>query len=220
MKTNKRTFFDIHIALIIMIFLSLWGCKTPELPNLGVSQDTVLLDDINAKAKNDQAWFENCEREKCNIEKAYDGTVNPGIAIYLENNIYLYENKKVVGYVNSIIDRLLAGWQGEKPEITVVVETGAGFNAYIDELNLLHLTTGLLREIENEDQLASVLAHEISHVLLRHNSEKSITKRTETVFDISGMLMIESATFADSVTKDTKFQKKVGMGSLVARHLV
>ncbi len=61
-------------------------------------------------------------------------------------------------------------------------------NAFALPGGQIFITYGLLKRLENEDQLASVLAHEIGHVVGRHSAER-IAKQGLTQGIISGVLM-------------------------------
>ena len=188
--------------------LILGACNTIPPPSSDLSEPGPLLDQVNAKAKNDPTWFADSRQEQKNIAAKYVGDLTPGVAIYLESDIYIYDDKSVDNYIITIVDRLLQGWQGQKPQFSVIIETGEYCNAYVDSLNQIHVSTGLLRDLENEDQLASVLAHEMGHVLLRHNSEKSLTERTGTAVELSGMLLAAGGTLADQLQDGSKYRQK------------
>jgi len=187
--------------------LVLAGCTTLPLPSNTLSTDTILLDQVNAMAKNNPDWFTSGVQEQEKLTQKYKGKLRPELAIYLEMDIYIYEDGNLSAYLLEIVDRLLQGWEGVKPKIEVVVESGNFFSAFVDELHLLHVKTGLLRKIENEDQLASIMAHELSHVLLRHNSEKSLTDRTEEALDIGGVLMASGGEFLDSISGSNEYRE-------------
>ncbi len=61
-------------------------------------------------------------------------------------------------------------------------------NAFALPGGQIFITYGLLKRLENEDQLASVLGHEIGHVVGRHSAER-IAKQGLTQGIISGVLM-------------------------------
>lgn len=159
-------------CILILAFI-LSGCATKPIADSSFSDKAILLEQINTKVRGDTSWFNSANQAKQEFSQKYKGEIDPVTAFYLEHDSYIYEDEKLSAYLSKIISRLLQGWEGLKPELSVVIVTDEFFNAYVDELNQVHVTTGLLRNIENEDQLASILAHEISHVLLRHNPEKS-----------------------------------------------
>lgn len=75
----------------------------------------------------------------------------------------------LVAYVNSVIDRLFAKAPVPHLPMRVVIEAEDEPNAACAPNGTLKVTLGLLRAVRNEDELAFILAHEISHVLLRHH---------------------------------------------------
>lgn len=190
------------------------GCTTLSLPGSTLSTDKVLLDQVNGIAKNDPAWFSNRAKQGNDLLQKYKGKETPGIAIYLENDIFIYQDSELSAYILEIVNRLLESWEGVKPEIVVIVETGKYFSAYVDELHQLHVSTGLLREVKNEDQLASIVAHEISHILLRHNSKKSMVERAGGVLDIGGLWAASAGNFIDSHS-DLREYRKEGRDALL-----
>jgi predicted Zn-dependent protease len=58
-------------------------------------------------------------------------------------------------------------------------------NAFAAPGGFLYFYTGILREIDNEAQVAAVMAHEISHVVARHG-----IKKLQTVLGVSVLLQI------------------------------
>ncbi|SDA12273.1 Putative Zn-dependent protease, contains TPR repeats [Nitrosospira sp. Nsp18] len=173
--------------MLIWVFV-LGGCATKPITESNSSDKGIVLDQTNAKAKGNKSWFNSGNEAKQKFSQKYNGEIDPATAFYLEYDTYIYEDKKIVAYLQKIIDRLLQGWQGEKPELSVVLITDEFFNAYVDELNQLHVTTGLLRNVENEDQLAAILAHEISHILLKHNPEKSSVNSVTSGLEMGGII--------------------------------
>ncbi|MGB3223604.1 MAG: M48 family metalloprotease [Desulforhopalus sp.] len=206
------------LEIIKIAILATWlifaGCTTLSLPGSKLSTDKVLLDQVNGIAKNDPAWFSNRAKQGNDLLQKYKGQETPGIAIYLENDIFIYQDSELSAYILEIVNRLLESWEGEKPEIVVIVETGKYFSAYVDELHQLHVSTGLLREVKNEDQLASIIAHEISHILLRHNSKKSMVERAGAALDMGGLWAASAGNFIDSHS-DLREYRKEGRDALL-----
>ncbi len=176
---------------LLLLALLLGGCKT--LPTHGNGKQAtagILLDHVNHKAKTNQHWFDKRKTSAEKLAKQYKGEVAPAKAVYLENDVRFYKDKPLHDYLQGIADRLLANWQGPDPHLSIVMESGPFFNAYVDELNQLHLSTELLRRLENEDQLAAVIAHELGHVLLRHNRKKATTNLTARALEWGAMVAL------------------------------
>ena len=216
---NRQDIFRLIKVAIIGTALGLGGCNSLTLPAADLSAGETLLDRTNARAKDDPAWFAGHVQEQQTFSAKYNGELAPGMAVYLESDIYIYDDKAITVYLQRIVDRLLLGWQGQKPQLSIIIETGRYCNAYADTLHQLHVSTGLLRDMENEDQLASMLAHEIGHILLRHNNEKSITERTGTVFELSGMMMAAGGALVDQHQGRAKYRQKGQDGLLGCQSL-
>ena len=79
---------------------------------------------------------------------------------------------RISRYGAQIVARLLKEWPYEQPfpAVSVVVCDDEGFNARMTRFNVLYLSVGLLVNVESEDELAGVIAHELAHSLLNHHA--------------------------------------------------
>ncbi|WP_410474768.1 M48 family metalloprotease [Guyparkeria sp. TX1] len=84
------------------------------------------------------------------------------------DNRYVVNSNEINGYLQSIGDRLLDSWEGEKPEYAVTVVYGDELNAHVTSHQNIFLPTGWIHTVESEDELAAILAHELAHIILRH----------------------------------------------------
>lgn len=84
----------------------------------------------------------------------------------------LYNNERVNNYVARIGQRLAR--YSIRPDIpyTFQVVKDDNINAFATAGGYVYVTTGLLQAVDNEAQLASVLAHEIGHIAERHLIEQ------------------------------------------------
>lgn len=82
--------------------------------------------------------------------------------------ISLYNNPRVVNYVNDIGQRLVK--QGSRPNIQYVfsVVNDDSINAFATMGGRVYINTGLIQTAENEAELASVVGHEIAHIDEKH----------------------------------------------------
>lgn len=105
----------------------------------------------------------------------------------------LLGNARLNAYLEGIIERLLSDtpWQSRKWSVFVAVNRTHNAQTYPD--GTVVLTLPLLLDIESEDELAMVLAHEVSHVILAHHgtdwfvdSQKRLVAGSET-----SLLMVE-----------------------------
>lgn len=71
-------------------------------------------------------------------------------------------------YGNKILNRLLAGWGGPRPTMRLWITADPGLAAESTGNGDLYIARGWFDQVESEDEIAAIMAHEISHVLLNH----------------------------------------------------
>ncbi len=62
-------------------------------------------------------------------------------------------------------------------DVRVFIIKNPYFNATMAPNGSMHVWSGLLLRVQNEDQLAAVLAHEMAHYLHRHSSNSGIQQK-------------------------------------------
>lgn len=79
-------------------------------------------------------------------------------------------------YANAVLDKLklVSGFQQVPGKVLVVANDQMDAGATAD--GNVFLSSGYLRELKNEDQLAALLAHELAHVLLRHHDSNAFSR--------------------------------------------
>lgn len=104
----------------------------------------------------------------------------------------VYDNKGLNNYINTV--GTLLTLNSEKPEIFggyhFAVLDSSEVNAFATPGGFIFITKGMLKLCKNEDELAAVLAHEISHVQLRHG----ISSIKDSRWTAIGTLLATSAT--------------------------
>ena len=98
------------------------------------------------------------------------------------------EDKTLNLYVQAVLQTVAAA--SDRPEIA------KGYHAQVlesDDVNALSapggfvfVTTGLLKSLDSEDQLAAVLAHEVAHISLKHGLKTIKASRLTAAFQILG----------------------------------
>jgi predicted Zn-dependent protease len=88
----------------------------------------------------------------------------------LREKVALYNDPLLVDYLQGVADRLTPPGMTANPEIrySVSVIEDPTLNAFAYPHGSVYVHTGLLARMENEDELATVLGHEMTHVEDRH----------------------------------------------------
>lgn len=94
-------------------------------------------------------------------------------AAEMEKQLVVIQNKALTDYVNRIGNRLVTRGELEKYPFSFKVVKEDSINAFALPGGPMYVHTGLITAAENEAQLAGVLAHELSHVVLRHGTNQA-----------------------------------------------
>jgi predicted Zn-dependent protease len=122
----------------------------------------------------------------------------------LERKGRIYEEAALEQYVNQIAQTLVPPDPLENVTWKFRILRDPEVNAFAFPNGSIYLYTGLLAQLENESQLASVLAHEITHVCNRHTylAVRSYRKKMLTA-NIIGLVSGEAGTLAALINSFT-----------------
>lgn len=85
-------------------------------------------------------------------------------------------DKKLTRYVQCVADAIVreipASYQQATAQWQVVLFASDQINAFALPGGRIGVYTGLFKAVKDQDQLAAVLGHEVSHVLARHSNER------------------------------------------------
>jgi predicted Zn-dependent protease len=91
---------------------------------------------------------------------------------YLARDFVSIESPRIEEYLRSLCQRLLDA-KGVKMELPrILVQSSDAFSAFTDANRNLIVTTGALRSMQSEDELAALLGHELAHLVLEHPQDK------------------------------------------------
>ncbi len=91
----------------------------------------------------------------------------------IEKQVEIVNNRELTDYINSIGSKLAAQPQADKYPYAFKVVNDPSINAFALPGGPAFVHTGLIAAVDNEAQLAGVLAHEITHVALRHGTNQA-----------------------------------------------
>nr|WP_312812585.1 M48 family metallopeptidase [Brevundimonas sp.] len=127
---------------------ALAGCAYND--TLGRNQ-LVIVDDSALIQASEAAWRQTLQTQKISNDRAMN------------------ERVRRVG------DRLVQAAGLQNRTWTYAVFDDSTPNAFVLPSGHMGVTTGLLRLVQNDDQLATVIGHEVAHVIGRHAAERSST---------------------------------------------
>lgn len=127
---------------------------------------------------------EKYEKDKETITKADKRKTRKDKAkFFLQNNFVIDEmmrsgrvlfNDPLSVYVNKVADKLLESQPDLRKELKFYVIKSAAVNAFATDRGTIFINVGLLARLEDESQLAYILAHEIIHYQEKHNIQTFI----------------------------------------------
>ncbi|PKN42070.1 MAG: peptidase M48 [Deltaproteobacteria bacterium HGW-Deltaproteobacteria-18] len=88
--------------------------------------------------------------------------------LVIETRFPVIHDTRITGYVSSLVDRLIAAMPPQPFPIKTTVVSNQALNAFASAAGHITVFTGLIANLETEDELASVIAHELAHVSERH----------------------------------------------------
>ena len=91
------------------------------------------------------------------------------LAIQRSSGYGLVAAPELRSYVDRVLQRIVAASPVPDVDVRAFVRAESRFSAHSTPDGSIYVTIGLLQDIESEDELAAVLAHELAHVLYRHH---------------------------------------------------
>lgn len=86
----------------------------------------------------------------------------------LNESAMIYRDRQLEEYLNSVVHRLQPRDLPAELSLRIVVVLDPSFNAFAFPNGVIYIHTGILACMDNEAQLAALLAHEMSHSIHRH----------------------------------------------------
>ena len=104
---------------------------------------------------------------------AQDVEIGRQSAVEAERQLPLLNDRNVDRYLNDIVRRLAAQAPGGRYPYTIKAVNDPAINAFSLPGGPMYVNRGLLEATRSEAELAGVLAHEMSHVALRHGTHQA-----------------------------------------------
>jgi predicted Zn-dependent protease len=133
-----------YIAIILTVWCLAAACATPT----PISVDEALT------AENEEKMLWRRAQEEQTV---------------LDNSGWLYRNAELELYLNGVAARLEAFADSPDISFKIKIINDPNLNAFAFPNGVIYVHTGVLARMENEAQLAALLAHEMTHCTQRHS---------------------------------------------------
>lgn len=143
------------------------------------------------------------------FSKQQDVELGREYAQQVEKRLTVVQDKELTDYVNRLGMRLVRqGQLDDYPYYFKVVQEDS-INAFALPGGPMYIHTGLIKAVENEAQLAGVLSHELSHVVLRHGTHQA----TKSQFLQLGAILVSGAAGRGGGLTGVLAQLGIGLGA-------
>ena len=107
--------------------------------------------------------------------KQQDIQLGQETAAQVRKQVTVIKDPTLTAYVNAVGKRLMASREATASGFLFTFEVVAdpSINAFALPGGPMFINTGLLRAVDNEAELAAVMGHEMSHVILRHGTNQA-----------------------------------------------
>lgn len=106
--------------------------------------------------------------------------IGEGMAQQVETEEKVLDDPEWQAYLNEVGQKIVAVSDRQDIKYQFKVIESDQINAFAAPGGYIYFYTGLLKEMENEAEMAAVMAHEVSHVVARHS-----VKRIQTAMGVS-----------------------------------
>ena len=139
-----------------------------------------------------------------------------GILRYIYQHYEIIDDPVIVEYVNRVGNRIVAGLEDPLFNYRFNVINVDAYNAFAIPAGYIFINSGLIAAMENEEELAGILAHEIAHVNARHISQRIERSRKIGWATMAGMaagILMGAAGGGEAAEAVTKGSQAAGLSA-------
>ena len=103
-------------------------------------------------------------------------------------HVQLHDDPLLQSYLEQLCYDLVAHSDLEDTRLTLVVVNNPTINAFAVPGGIIGIHTGIFTYADNEDQLSSIIAHEIAHLSQRHFARSMEAQRSASAISLAGLL--------------------------------
>ena len=104
------------------------------------------------------------------------------------SRIETYSDPFLQDYLENLLFNLATYSELSEAELTLVLVDNPSMNAFAVPGGVIGVHTGVFSYADNEDQLASVLSHELAHLSLRHYARRVENSKNQAKVNMAGLL--------------------------------
>lgn len=106
----------------------------------------------------------------------------------IRKQLFFVDDPEVTRYVKSVVDRVAAQLPPQPYPIKSAVVGNNSMNAFAIPGGYIYIFTGLILGVENEDELAAVISHELGHVTQHHVVRRMEQMKYINIASITGLV--------------------------------
>jgi len=104
------------------------------------------------------------------------------------SRVQQYDDPLLQSYLENLVFDLSTYSELDDTRLTIVVVNNPTINAFAVPGGIIGFHTGIFNYAENEDQLASIIAHEFAHLSQRHHARSIEARRNSSHLSLAGFL--------------------------------
>ncbi|WP_027369647.1 M48 family metallopeptidase [Desulfovermiculus halophilus] len=108
--------------------------------------------------------------------------------ILMQAQFPLVKDPYVLDYIQGILDRVKDTLPPQPFPVRINVMLDPSINAFAAPAGYVFVNTGLIQQMENEDEIAAVIAHELAHVSERHIAQRIAQSQIISIGTLVGVL--------------------------------
>ncbi len=118
-------------------------------------------------------WLPTAALAAPSMTKKEEGEIGREATSRIKESYRFVDDPYVTGYIASLVETLTVGMNAKEFKVQVHVMDSPMVNAFAIPGGYLFLTTGVIKAMEDEEELAGVIAHEMGHAEGRHIAYRS-----------------------------------------------
>jgi predicted Zn-dependent protease len=153
--------------------------------------------------------------------KALFGSITPADEIEMgrkfdeevRKQMGIVDDPEVTFYIKSVVDRVAATLPPQPYPIRSAVVANNAMNAFAIPGGYIYIFTGLILNVENEDELAAVIGHELGHVTQHHVARRMEQMKYISIASLTGMVAGALLGATGGGANSSKLGQALAMGS-------